>query len=309
MTSSPNIVESAEAHEAPGDAGPEHEIEGEKHRQWDRERDDQSRAEVPEEDEEDGDDEDGALEQVVADGVQHAGDEVCAVVDRLDGDPLRQRLPNFLETQSETARNLVAVLAHEHEAEAEDDLPFAVRGDDSATDRAVVDDLRDVPHSDGDAVARGHHDLLELARTSHDPDAPYQARLAGLIERASTDVGIVALERAGELLEREASTLELDRVDQDLELTLVTTPRIHLGDSRYRAHLRTDDPLVRGSRVREGPRVVHDEVVENLAEARCDGTELRTRDVWRENGGDEPLRHDLPREVDVCPVFEDHRDL
>ena len=74
-------VDGAEAHQAAGDADPQHEIEREEHRERDRRGHDQPRAQVAQEDEEHGDDEQRALEEVRPHRVQHVVDEVRAVVD------------------------------------------------------------------------------------------------------------------------------------------------------------------------------------------------------------------------------------
>ena len=56
----------------------------------------------------------------------------------------------------------MAVLPHEHEPEAEDGLPLAVRRAGTPPDLVTDTDLRNVPDADRDAVMRSNHDATDL---------------------------------------------------------------------------------------------------------------------------------------------------
>ena len=75
-------VDRAEAHQAAGDAEGEHQVAGEEHRQWDRQRHDQARAEVAQEEQQDRDDQHAPLGQVVSHRVDRLLDQVASVVVR-----------------------------------------------------------------------------------------------------------------------------------------------------------------------------------------------------------------------------------
>jgi hypothetical protein len=91
-----------EAHQAAGDAGPEHQVEGEQHRQRDRRGHDEAGAQVAEEDEQHGDDEQRALERFFLTVWSTASTSVGALVDRVDFDARRAGvLPDLFEAQLE----------------------------------------------------------------------------------------------------------------------------------------------------------------------------------------------------------------
>ena len=77
-------VDGPQAQQAGGDAEAQHAGEGEEHRQRDGQRHDGRRPQVAQEEEQHGDDQQAALEQVAAHGVDDVVDQLGAVVDRLD---------------------------------------------------------------------------------------------------------------------------------------------------------------------------------------------------------------------------------
>ena len=77
-------VDRPQAEQAGRDAEPQHAGEGEQHRQRNGQRDDRARPQVAQEGEQDGDDEQPALEQVLAHRVDDVVDQFRAVVDRLE---------------------------------------------------------------------------------------------------------------------------------------------------------------------------------------------------------------------------------
>ena len=81
--------------------------------------------------------------------VSHLGgldllDERGALVDRGDGDARRQRPAHLVEPGGEPRRDVVAVLADQHEAEAEHDLAGAGGGDRAAPELGALDHAADV---------------------------------------------------------------------------------------------------------------------------------------------------------------------
>ena len=119
-------VDGPQAQQAGRDAEPQHPGEGKQHRQRDRQGDDQPCAEIAEEDEQDGDDQQPALKQVLPHRVDHVVHQLGAVVDRLDRHARRQDGSNLLQLVLQRRGDLVAVLAHEHEAQAEHRFAAAV---------------------------------------------------------------------------------------------------------------------------------------------------------------------------------------
>ena len=228
-------VDGAEAHQGPGDADLQHAVDRKAHRQRDRRRHDQPRADVAEEREQDRHHEERAEQQVLLDGVQHAVDQVGPLVDGGHLDARRQRPAHLLESQLESPRDVVAILSHEHEPEAEHYLALAVGGHRPAADLAALDHARDVADPRGDALAGAHDDVADVRRARDDADALNEARLPGLVDRPAADVGVVALERLGQFPQRQVVLREPARVDDDLDLPLVASPRVDLGDARDRS--------------------------------------------------------------------------
>ena len=107
-------------------------------------------AQVAEEHEQDRDDEHRALEAGSRATVSmHLVDEVGPVVDGLDA--RRPAGSVFLTSSSSSFRpigHVVAVLAHQHEAEAEHDLALAVGGDRAAADLVADRHVGDVADAD-----------------------------------------------------------------------------------------------------------------------------------------------------------------
>src|SRR5262249_15836386 len=69
------------------------------------------------------------LEQVVSHSVDHMVHQLSAVVDGLDPDVAGEGGLDLVQLVLHRPGDLVAVLAHEHEAQAEDHLPLAVGRD------------------------------------------------------------------------------------------------------------------------------------------------------------------------------------
>ena len=97
-------VDGAQAHQAAGDADPLHHRDGEEHRQRDGRGDDQARAEVAEEGEQDGDDQDRPLEQVPLDGLEHLVHQVGPLVDDVDLDAGGEGLADVSSGRASRAR-------------------------------------------------------------------------------------------------------------------------------------------------------------------------------------------------------------
>ena len=137
-----------------------------------------------------------------------------------------------------------------------------------------------------------------------DADALDQGRLAGLVDRAAADVGVVALQRFDDVRQREPARRQRHRIDDDLELLLVAAPRVDLGDARHGDELRADDPVLHRSQLGGALALARDHVVKHLAEAGRHRPELRPLDAARQLHRVDALVDDLAREIDVGAVLE-----
>jgi hypothetical protein len=99
------------------------------------------------------------------------------------------------------------------------------------------------------------------------------------------------------------------RVDEDLDPALVPTPGVHLGDPGDRAELGLEDPVLRRAELRSGSALTAHHIVEHLAEAGGDWTDLRPLHACGQLDRAEALGHHLARSPDVGAVLEHQRHL
>ena len=159
---------------------------------------DQPGPQVAEEDEEHGDDEERPLEEVLLHRVQHVVDERrCGRRRSATSTPVGQGLPDLLQPGLEPRRDVVAVLAHQHEAEAEHDLALAVGGHRAAADLAALD-RRARRRARGWARRRRAviDDVLDVRGAGDDADPLDQVDSPAWSMRAAADVARCSRSRA-----------------------------------------------------------------------------------------------------------------
>jgi hypothetical protein len=146
----------------------------------------------------------------------------------------------------------------------------------------ALDHTSDIAHADRHALASVDHHVGDVVSARGDTDALDQARLPRSIERATANVHVVCLQRLGHVGQRQAETLERERVDDHLNLPFGPSPTVDLRDPRHGTELRLDVPVLHRAQLRERLALAGDEVVEDLSEAGRDRTELRPGDARRE---------------------------
>ena len=119
-------------------------------------------AKIAEEDEQDGDDHQPAFKQVLPHGVDHMVHQLRAVVDALDRHARRERGAYLFEFVLQRPSDIMAVLAHEHEAQAEHRLAAAVGRNGPQTDFVAGLHVGHVADVDRHAVLGGDDDVLDL---------------------------------------------------------------------------------------------------------------------------------------------------
>ena len=244
-------------------------------------------------------------------GLDDLDDKRGSVVHDLNDDVVGQGWPDSVEPVPQVCGDGVAVLAHQHEREPEHDLPLAPGRDRAATDLRADLDRGHVPHTHGGSISRGDHDVSDLLNRADAGDAPDDAGLARTGDLASTDVGVVALERLDQVAQREVELDERRGVGHNVELPLQASPGVDLGHAGDLPQLRLDDPVVQGPQVLDRTIRVgraHD-VVKDLAQSRGDGAERRSSHAVRQLGGSQPLGRVLPSVDDGGVVVECHDDL
>ena len=160
--------------------------------------------EVAEQQEEHGDHQRGALEQVRSHRLERRLDQLGPVVDRPWPRTPGGRLGSTsVEPRGDALGDGAAVLADQHERRAEHDL-LAVLGGGAAAQLAAEPDGGDVAHADRHAVARRDHDLADVRRRLEPPGRVHQVLLALVRDEAAARAAVVALERQRAVVEREA---------------------------------------------------------------------------------------------------------
>ena len=125
-------VERAETHQVTAHPIRHHARHREQHGERDHKRRDERGAQISEEEEQHGDDEQCALEQVLRHRADRPIHEQGAVVDRVDRDARRQGRANQLEPLGHTLRDGPAVLADQHHGRAEHNFLAVLCGSASA---------------------------------------------------------------------------------------------------------------------------------------------------------------------------------
>ena len=314
-------VDCPQAEQAGCNAEPQHARKGKQHRKRNGQGNDEPRPQVAQEGEQHGDDQQTAFHQVFADRVDDVIDQFGAVVNNLYFHVRGEVLLDFLEPLAQLLGDAVAVFAHEHKAQPIDHLPLARGGDRPAADFVANLHLGHVLDADGYAVAGGDDDvgnLLQIAGTAH---PVHQQHLAVLGDVPSAHVAVVFGQGLSHLLEGEGVLDELLRVEPHLELLFVPAPGVHFGHARHLLQLGLDDPVLDRAQVGElfnlllpgQPGDVHplkpQHVVEHFAQAGGDGAHLRPGDSLGQLDRAQAFGQQLPGEVDIYVVFEDHHHL
>ena len=222
-----------------------------------------------------------ALEQVVPHRADDVIDQFGAVVDGLDLHIRGERGLDLVQAAFEVPCDFVAVLARQHETQAENHFAPAVCGDGPSSN--LVPDLHvgHVLHPNGHALLGRHHDVLDLLDVDRPADAVDQEHLAVLANVAATDVAVVSLDGLHDLVEGQAVLDEPGRIDPHLILLFVAAPGVDFGSALDGPQFRLDDPIVDGAKLRNIVALTGHDVVEDLAQPRRYRPQLRMFDAGR----------------------------
>ena len=162
--------------------------------------------------------------------------------------------------------DFVAVLAHQHEAQAENHFALAVCRDGPSPNFMTNLHVGHVLYPDGHALFRRDHDVLDLLDVHGPAQAVDQEHLAVLADVAAADVSIVLFDGFDDFIERQTIFDEAGRVDPNLILLFVATPGVDLGGALHRPHFRLDDPIMDGAEFRDVVAFAGHDVMENFAQ-------------------------------------------
>jgi hypothetical protein len=304
-------VDRPEAHQARRNPRGPHQVGGEEHRQRDRQGHDQAGPDVAEEHEQHADHEQPPLGEVVEHRVERPADQVAAVVDDLQFDAGRKRAADLAQLLFGGGHDPPAVLAADHHHHPGHHLAAAVagrrplpheRGHGHGAD--VSDEHRHAPRRAAD------DDLLDVGHALEQRLAADEPLLAMLDDIAAAGAGVVALQRPEHLAEGDAMGRHPVGIDLHLVALGEAAVAVDVGDAGHGPHRRRDVPLEDAAQVHQAPPLPADLELEDLAEGRAQGAELRRGVGERDRGlgSREPLLDELPGTEDVGPLPEDDRD-
>ena len=283
-----------------------HEDEGEQHRERQRRDDHQRGAQLAEEQERDDGDQDRALDERPASGVERLFDDSGAVVDRIDADPLRECPLRALQLLLDRLDHLLGVLADARERDAERHF-LAVARHRAEARCCAFHDLGEVAHVDRRAFTRGDHHVAQVLRVAHPPQPAHQILLGAGGDELASDLPVVGVQRFHHFLEGHAVFHQPGRVDQHLELLLVSAPRGDVVDARRGAQRKAHGPVVQRAQLHRVQLLVgrFDRVPEDLAQAGAHRAEAGLAVAL----GNAPLRlgEALPHEPAREPIHRDVR--
>ena len=243
--------DAAEAHDVRVDAEPAHADEGDEHADRDGEDRHEGRAQVQQEDDADQRHHQHLLDQLVAQGVDRALDELRAVVGDVDLHALGQAVLELGEPLLDPVDHLEGVLAEAQQHDAGDDLALAVHVDEAATHLGAQLDARDLAQQDRCVALRidGDGDGLEIVeRLDVALAANHELGLRHL-DQAPAGLDVGALDRLADLRERHAEGAQLLRIDLDLVLAHEAADRGHLGDTLETHQVVAQVPVLDGAQL------------------------------------------------------------
>ena len=233
---------------------------GQQHRERDRQRGEQRRADVAEQQEQHDDDQDRALDEVAARRcaivastsfvrlstvlARMSGGSVCVDLAHLRVDRRRRRCGCSRRSASAPCRRRPPRRSRSR-------CRCAARGRcrPSATSRTWIGTPSRVADARSRAICSS---VLDAAGGAHD------VRLAVVLDVAGAGADVVALERLDHVVERQAVADELHRVGLHVILLHVAADRVDAGDALHALELRADDPVLHRAQVRGALDVVRE---------------------------------------------------
>jgi hypothetical protein len=245
--------EPSEGHQVGGDAEPVHRHEGDQGCDDEGCHHDQARSNVPEEKDKDDDHEYDAFQQNLGHGPQCGIDQLGAVVERHDLQPVRQDAApvDLFDLGLHAAHHIFRVAAAQHHDDATGRLGVAVLDQRALAHFGAEGDLCHVPHEDRRAVHFLQHDALDVLETADQPHPANEVLLRVTRQDAAAAVGIVAGERGVEVLHRKPVVDEPVGIGERLVLLDESTLRVDLRHTPDAAQPRAHDPVLNRSALGE----------------------------------------------------------
>src|SRR5665647_987926 len=218
-----------------------------------RQRDDrhQRAAHMQQEHHADDGDDDAFLDQSALERVDGAKDQVGAVIDRIEGDALRQAGRNFGQPVLDVLDDGERVLAEALQHDAGNNFSLAVHFGDAAALVRRQFDARDVAQQHRHAALVFHHDLLEIGEVLDVAASAHHEFGFGEFDGAAADVDIARAQRVANFRQCDAERLQPARVDHHAVLLDEAADAGDLGDALRLGEAVADVPILDAAQFRQ----------------------------------------------------------
>jgi hypothetical protein len=210
--------DAAEAHDVGAKAERVQQPHGDQHADGQHQDGDERTAHMQQKDDADERDDDALFGQCVLQRLDRAMNEIGAVIDRLDADPLRQGRGDLGEFLLDAVDHMQRVLAVALQRNAAHHFALAVELGDAATLFGPELDARYVAQQHRRAALHLEGDLFEIVGVAQIAAATHDVFGLRHLDHAPADIAIVSADRARKLGERETVGLQFLRIDDDLVL-------------------------------------------------------------------------------------------
>ena len=267
--------------------------------------DDQSAAQVTEEDPLDQKDQRDPEQQIVQHGLHRDRNQIAAVVERHDLDACRQRSVgvDLLHRNANALDHVHGAFELLHQHDAGDDVGLLVTAGDAESRCKTDADLGDIGYQHRNAALLGQYDIADIVERGDDADAADIDRLFADRDGTTADIGIIPRDRGHDL--RQCQPIGHHAVEIDLGLKFLGLAAEHrdVGYSGHNAQLAFDHPVLQ----RLEPHHVHARrphqlVAKDLADA-AGGRDHRQH-AGRQHRILQPVEGLLAHEMIVAAVFE-----
>ncbi len=252
------------------------------------------------------DDQQRPFEQVLPHRVGGAVDDLRLVVERFDRQARGQRRADLGHARLHAVRDVLAVLALQHDDHAGHALAPAVARDGALAGHRANRHVRDIADVDRRALDGGDDDVPKVVHRLREPDAAHGVALGTVLDEPAAEGGVIVGQGLEHLPQGERIPLELPGIHQHLVLPRFAAPRVDLAHAAHRAQARADVPVVEGLLRHRVGRVALHQVLIDLAERGGHRPERRVQPV-RDPAArlEHPLVDELPGEIDRHGILED----
>ena len=302
MTITPKSI-APRLHQIGGDAEPPHSQERHQHGQRNHRRNNQRRAQVAQEQEQNRHHQRSPLKQVVANRADGPVDNHRLVVERDDPHALGKRTANPVERLFDALDDRLAVLASEHDHHARDGLPLAVARDRPLPRHFPNLDLSHVTQVDRGTLVGRQDDRRQVPLALYAAQAAHGVLLGGVLDESAAEVVIVLPNPLEHVTQRQSVSVQAVRIHLDLVLPRVAAPGVDVGHARHGLQLVFDLPVVERLQLHGAVAFPFERVPIHLAEGRRHRPQGRLEAGRNSAAGFvQPFVDELPREIIVHAV-------